>query len=60
MGNNVDLTDYASNDANYYEVVKGDTMYSISKKFNISIESLRVKNKIIDNAISIGQSLKIN
>ncbi len=59
MGNKVDLADYASNDDSYYEVVKGDTMYSISKKFNISIESLRVKNKIIDNAISIGQSLKI-
>ena len=59
MDKNFNPTDYASNDESYYEVVKGDTMYSISKKFNISIEDLRVKNKIIDNAISIGQSLKI-
>ena len=59
MDKNFNANDYASNDDSYYEVVKGDTMYSISKKFNISIESLRIKNKIIDNAISIGQSLKI-
>ena len=59
MDKNFNANEYASNDDNYYEVVKGDTMYSISKKFNISIESLRVKNKIIDNAISIGQTLKI-
>lgn len=59
MDKNFNANDYASNDESYYEVVKGDTMYSISKKFNISIEELRIKNKIIDNAISIGQSLKI-
>lgn len=59
LGNKVNSDYYASNDDSYYEVQKGDTMYSISKKFNISIESLRIKNKIIENAISIGQSLKI-
>lgn len=51
--------EFAANEANYYEVQKGDTLYSISKKFNISVENLRVNNKIVDNAISIGQSLKI-
>jgi len=40
-----------------YEVIKGDTMYSISKKFNISIEDLKVKNNIPDNTISVGQVL---
>ena len=30
-----------------YEVVKGDTMYSISKKFNISIDDLKAKNNIL-------------
>ena len=42
-----------------YEVVKGDTLYSISKKMNISVEDLKSKNNISDNAISIGQILKI-
>ncbi|QBN18628.1 glucosaminidase domain-containing protein [Flavobacterium nackdongense] len=45
--------------ANLYEVKKGDTLYSISKKFNISIEDLKKQNNIFDNAISIGQNLKI-
>lgn len=42
-----------------YEVVKGDTLYSISKKHNISVEDLIKKNNISNNTISIGQILKI-
>lgn len=42
-----------------YEVIKGDTMYSISKKFNISIDDLKAKNNISDNTISLGQVLII-
>jgi flagellum-specific peptidoglycan hydrolase FlgJ len=45
--------------SNEYEVQKGDTLYSISKKFNLSIEELKSQNNISDNAISIGQKLKI-
>ena len=44
---------------NQYEVQKGDTLYSISKKFNVSIEDLKRQNNIWDNAISIGQTLLI-
>lgn len=40
-------------------VTKGDTLYSISKKYNISIEDLKKQNNIFDNAISIGQSILI-
>lgn len=40
-------------------VVKGDTLYSISKRYNISIDDLRKKNNIVDNAISVGQILQI-
>ncbi len=40
-------------------VIKGDTLYSISKRYSISLEDLKKKNNIIDNAISIGQSLHI-
>jgi flagellum-specific peptidoglycan hydrolase FlgJ len=49
----------ASRQANQYEVQKGDTLYSISKKFNISIEELKRQNNISDNAISIGQTILI-
>lgn len=40
-------------------VVKGDTLYSISKKYAISIEELKKKNTIIESSISIGQELII-
>lgn len=46
-------------DSDMYQVIQGDTLYSISKKFNISVDELRRKNNIIDNAISIGQNLKV-
>lgn len=42
-----------------YVVAKGDTLYSISKKYNISIEELKRQNNIFDNAISIGQTIII-
>ncbi len=40
-----------------YTVVKGDSLYSISKRFNISIEELKRKNNLNDNTISLGQSI---
>ena len=43
--------------AGTYQVVKSDTLYSISKKFNLTVEDLKKKNNIVDNAISIGQYL---
>jgi flagellum-specific peptidoglycan hydrolase FlgJ len=42
-----------------YLVAKGDTLYSISKKYNIPIEELKRQNNIFDNAISIGQTILI-
>ena len=41
----------------YYEVKKGDTLYSISRKFKISVEVLKEINGLKDNTISIGQHL---
>ena len=42
-----------------YSVKKGDTLYSISKKFNISVSKLVEINNIKNNNLSIGQSLKV-
>jgi len=42
-----------------YVVTKGDTLYSISKKYNIPVEELKRQNNIYDNAISIGQTILI-
>lgn len=48
-----------SNDPALYEVQKGDTLYSISKKFNILVDDLKQKNNLTDNALSVGQKLKV-
>jgi len=48
-----------SRETERYVVTKGDTLYSISKKYNIPIEELKRQNNIFDNAISIGQTIII-
>lgn len=42
-----------------HRVNKGDTLYSISRRYNISVEQLKRKNKLNNNNISIGQELVI-
>jgi len=42
-----------------HQVIKGDTLYSLSKKYNISIDEIRSKNKLDSDSLSIGQILKI-
>lgn len=43
-----------------YLVAVGDTLYSISKKFNISVEELKKKNNMLDNSIVVGQKIIVN
>lgn len=43
-----------------YIVKKGDTLYSISKKFNIPLENLKNINKLNSNLIHVGDTLIIN
>ncbi len=42
-----------------HEVRKGDTLYGISKRYDISVDELRRLNNLNDNIISIGQILNI-
>lgn len=42
-----------------YKVKKGDTLYSISRKFGVSVATLKKLNKLNSNTISIGQQLII-
>ncbi|WAC02868.1 LysM peptidoglycan-binding domain-containing protein [Lacinutrix neustonica] len=44
---------------NLHTVAKGDTFYSISKYYGISIPQLKSLNDIKDNNLEIGQQLKI-
>lgn len=43
----------------FYEVQKGDTLYSISKKYNVLVDDLKRKNNLSDNTLSVGQRLKV-
>ncbi|MEG1494904.1 MAG: LysM peptidoglycan-binding domain-containing protein [Bacilli bacterium] len=42
-----------------YIVVSGDSLWSIAKKFNITVESLKESNNISTSTLNIGQVLKI-
>lgn len=44
-------------DEKYYEVKKGDTLYSIARKFQTSVDVIKEINDLNDNTISIGQKL---
>ncbi len=44
---------------NTYQVVKGDTLYSIAKRFNTTVSIIREKNNLTSDSLSIGQILKI-
>ena len=47
------------NDTEIYIVEKNDTLWSISRKFNISVNELKELNNLTSNLLSIGQQLKI-
>ncbi len=42
-----------------YTVKKGDSLYQIAKRFNTSVDSIKRKNNLNTNNLSIGQILKI-
>ena len=44
----------------YYIVKKGDTLWNIAKKNNISVNELKQLNNLTNNTLSIGQKLKLN
>ncbi len=46
-----------ASDKGKYVVVKGDTLFSISKKYNLTVDELKRLNNLLDNGIKIGQSL---
>ena len=44
----------------YHIVQKGDTLYSISRKHQVSVESILSNNNLTSNTISVNQRLVIN
>lgn len=42
---------------NYYVVKSGDTLWSIARKYNLSVNELKELNNLSSNALSVGQRL---
>ncbi|MEN2767410.1 C40 family peptidase [Ornithinibacillus xuwenensis] len=42
-----------------HTVTSGDTLYSIAKRYNVTVEQLKSANQLTSNTISLGQVLKI-
>ena len=42
-----------------YTVQKGDTLYTIAKRYDLSVDELKALNKLKDNHLSIGQKLYV-
>lgn len=47
------------NDTMVYVVQRGDTLYSISKKFGVSVDRLKSRNKLDSSVIGIGDKIVI-
>ena len=46
-------------EGNVYEVQKGDTLYSIAKKYNTTVDKLKEINSIVGDILTIGTTLLI-
>lgn len=42
-----------------YTVVKGDTLYGIARKFNLTVDEIKKKNNLRDTDLIIGQTLRL-
>lgn len=43
----------------YHQVVRGDTLYKLSRYYGVSVEQIRLLNQMRSNVLSIGQNLRI-
>lgn len=50
---------YSNSFSSSHRVLKGDTLYNISKRYAVSVDSLKSANYLSDNNIGIGQVLNI-
>lgn len=43
----------------FHQVVKGDTLYNIAKRYNLTVNRLKQINSLTEDAIQIGQRLRV-
>ncbi|PRY16420.1 membrane-bound lytic murein transglycosylase D [Pontibacter ummariensis] len=49
----------SSANSSYHTVTAGETLYQISKKYNVTLDDLRTWNSLVDNNIKLGQELRV-
>lgn len=59
IGQKLVIPSKEENNKNTYTVKSGDTLYSIARKYNISVDKLKEANDLSNNILSIGQVLII-
>lgn len=59
IGQKLKIPSSTSTNQTTYIVKKGDSLYSIAKKFNTTVDNIKSKNNLKSNVLSIGQVLKI-
>ncbi|PHR15124.1 MAG: N-acetylmuramidase [Aequorivita sp.] len=60
LGRRVSAIDPEDSKIETYSVEAGDTLYSISKRFNLTVETLKKYNGLKNNDLSIGQILYLH
>ena len=59
LANYIGVTYSLNEGSDYYVVKKGDSLWSIAKKYNMTVDELKSINNLKSNLLSIGQRLKI-
>lgn len=60
MGKEISVLVTDTDKVNTYTVRPGDTLYSIGRRFNIPVDTLKQYNGLLSNDISVGQVLYMN
>jgi len=59
LGKVISSQDDKSSDLITHSVIKGDTLYSLSRKYGVTVDAIKTKNKLKNNNLAIGQVLII-
>jgi LysM repeat protein len=60
LGGSTQVVSRSKVDTSKHIVQQGDTLYSLSRRYNLTVETLKKLNNLTTNTISIGQVLIVN
>ena len=59
IGQQLKIPNNSNTESKTYIVQKGDSLYSVAKKFNTTVDNIKRKNNLTSNTLQIGQKLNI-